>query len=205
MHLLTLISTILCISTLTAFAGDSTARVQRNTEIGVRVSDYSGYGLMIARQWNDVTARLTLGAWKPLNESDAIDGATNTMNYTIGADVRLPLYAESQFQYTVGFGAMVERSLITESCGLCRATPNTQALIQTETRHTSLNVGVSNGITFIVGRVRLSAELAYRVSFRTEFVEQMYMQPEEMRTLRNSGLTYFSNGLGYGLSVGFLL
>lgn len=204
MHLLTLISTILCISTLTAFAGDSTARVQRNIEIGVRVSDYSGYGLMIARQWNDVTARLTFGAWKPLSESGISDGITQTMNYVIGADVRLPLYATSQFQYTVGLGAMAERTLITESCGFCTVVPNTQTTLQTATRRTTVTTGISNGIVFTIGRVRLGAELAYRVSFRTEFVQETYRQPEETRTLRNSGLSYFSNGLGYGVSVGLL-
>ncbi|MBL7975996.1 MAG: hypothetical protein JNJ85_13860 [Candidatus Kapabacteria bacterium] len=200
LHLLAFVT----ISTF-AHAQDSTLSTKkRNVEMGIRISNFSGYGIFVAKEFTDVSVRLTAGAWKPWQYRYLWESESNTVQYNMGLDVRSHVYQTHKFEYNIGMGTMYETKQTEIGCGLCRNDSNNQSLNNVTTNTNTVTLGVCNGVAFKLNRFKIGVELAYILTLDNYSKLEKYINPSETRKIEHSGFVYNAHGFGYGLSIGYV-
>ncbi|MBX7155561.1 MAG: hypothetical protein K1X91_11445 [Bacteriodetes bacterium] len=186
-------------------AQDTTRPPQnRNVEMGFRSSNYSGYGIFVAKEFTDVSVRLTAGVWESWQTRYLWESESNTVLYNMGLDVRSHAYLTHRFEFNIGIGTMYEIKQTEIGCGLCRNDSNNQSLNNVTTNTNTVTLGVCNGVAFKLNRFKIGVELAYILTLDNYSKLEKYINPSETRKIEHSGFVYNAHGFGYGLSIGYV-
>ncbi|MFN8366999.1 MAG: hypothetical protein U0Y96_07125 [Candidatus Kapaibacterium sp.] len=181
---------------------DTTRPLQnRNVEMGIRSSNYSGYGIFYSRDYSTFKPRITVGYWTPDCFEKYHFASEN--NYDLGLDVSIPVYSNTKLEYYFSIGTMYEYTLKIND-GDIVPFDTVQILYSRSFQYKNVRTGLNNGIGFNIGRFKLRVEVGISCTFTHSQTIGTFLYPSEQRVIEETPFGKPTFDVGYGLSVGYV-
>lgn len=183
-------------------AQDTTRPLQnRNVEIGIRSSNYSGYGIFYSLDYSTFKPRITVGYW----DSSILDGYdfTSQTSYSVGMDVSFPVYSSQRFEYCISVGAMYDYQ-IKHDWGDMWPFDTVQVHTTSHYYYKNIRSGLVSSVGLSLGRFRFRGEIGISFTFTHAKTIWGFWNPSERRVVEETPFGKPTFDVGYGLSIGYV-